>query len=152
MSPKEIDMFWENWISRFDNNVGTYITPQNKKVSKETNMIDIENTNKETALNAWMHVRDKIEYSLSKEWKTPQETLEDKVADCEDFTFLLASMFPNLGIKESRMVVGDLIFPDGVRQFHTWNEVDGRIIDATGSIEVVDMLEYDEVESWVIRA
>lgn len=150
MGVRSVNKNWDSWVERFERYNPKVITPNNSMVVSESRRIRPGSDDVDRALNAWDHVMSRIEYGLSPGWKTPQETLKYREADCEDFTFLLASLFPNLGIKESKVVVGELISPTGKSEFHTWNVVAGRVIDATGTQKDVEKLQYKEAESWRI--
>lgn len=155
--------FYRNWSKRFSNNRDKFITPNNLRVKDEAEKADLtpydDDINR--AFRLWDYSNRNYRYSLSKKWKTPQETIIDKVGDCEDFTFLLASMFPHGDIEESRIVLGEIVavMEDGKRKdfkgdvsAHTWNEVDGNIIDATTTPEQVNKFVYKEYEHFTIRS
>lgn len=148
------DTFWEEWSDRFDNSTHKFITPGHPLVVKESQKVNVKQSDSEVdrAFKVWLHVHDRIEYKLSRKWKTPEETLKSEIGDCEDVTFLMASMFSNLGIEEHSIVLGDLYFPDDSGEYHTWNVVDGVIMDATGPPEVVKTLTYDQRTRWILRS
>lgn len=145
-------VFWADWMEKFNNNTHKYITPSNGLVVKESEKVkqSVLMGDIEKAMKASDIVFENIEYKLSERWKTPKETLEEAAGDCEDVTFLLASMLPNLGIEESKIQVGRLE-TEGGHELHTWNMVDGKVIDGTGMSTMVDNTKYKPVNTWLIR-
>lgn len=137
-------IFWDDWEERLADEADKFVTPNDPVVVEEANKIDINGarTERDVALDTWRHVARRIDYELSKEWKEPRQTLQEGVADCEDLTFLIASLLPNLGVEKSFMHAGDLIFEDGDEQKHSWNVVGGMIVDATGMPEDIVGLKY----------
>lgn len=145
------ERFYSDWEDRFETETDKYITPNDTKVVRAAEKAAARiGTNKSKAMDAWQYVYDRVDYRLSKEWKEPRQTLMEGVGDCEDVTFLLASMFPNMGIDESKVVLGKLRFPDGYEEAHTWNVVDGKVIDATGSPELEAERTYIADTTWRI--
>ena len=145
---------WRRWEKRFEDEIHKFITPDDELVidmTQETGFLH-GSSDWQKAKKAWVHVYKNIDYELSLEWKEPRQTIEEGIGDCEDVTFLLASMFPNMGINESYLAIGDLEFPDGRVEEHTWNIVEGNIADATGSPEDVKGLRYHEKRKWLIRS
>lgn len=138
--------FWDEWEDRFESNSQTYITPMNEAVVSEANNIPVEENQTETqkAKEVWLHVYRTTKYSLSDVWKTPEETLEDGIGDCEDVDFLMLSILPHKGIDEAFLVIGDLVRSSGRRAAHTWVEVNGTVMDPTGRPEDVRRVSYDE--------
>lgn len=136
--------FYQGWEERFEDETETFITPTNSKVVEisETALMSGFEGQMTSARDAWQWVYTNIDYKLSKEWKTPEQTIREGIGDCEDVTFLIASMLPNMGVDESVVVLGELMFPDGRGQFHTWNEVGDMVIDGTGSMDKVKTLNY----------
>jgi len=136
--------FWIEWEDKFESDSNSYITPQHPEVEEAASVASppMGASDAEIGRAAWDYVYDKVNYKLSKEWKTPAQTLRERTGDCEDVTFLIASMLPNMGVDESKIVIGDLKFPDGREELHTWNEVGGIVIDATGSMSSAEMAEY----------
>ena len=145
---------WASWTETFNRGKEEYITPEDQLVIRESNMVDIGGCKTELckAYRAWEHVVNNVSYKDGDRWKTPHETIQTGYGDCKGFTFLLASMFPNLGINESEIYVGELVFPNGEQEFHTWNNVSGDIIDGTGNPEDVNVLEYKPFSSWKVVA
>lgn len=148
----QLEQFWDNWVERFNEHTERYVRVNNEYVLNEVSKLDINDsdTTFDKARKAWLHVYKNYSYRLSRDWKTPPETINDGEGDCEDFTFLLASMFPNVGITESFIIVGNLYYGDGTMELHTWNEVAGQTIDGTGPPDVVRQLRYDEVKRWKV--
>lgn len=153
MMNDELREFWKGWIDRFNDESTQYITPDDPTVVEFSNSIGVKpsDSGRQRAMKAWLAVFNHVDYQLSRKWYTPAETLNKADGDCEDMTFLLASIFPNIGVNPTVMAVGDITFFDGRTQQHTWNVVDGMIVDATGRPEVVDTIDYEEVKSWTIQ-
>jgi|APHM01.1.fsa_nt_gi Transglutaminase-like enzymes, putative cysteine proteases len=144
--------FYQGWQERFENESQMFVTPANstvKGVSDEALMSGQQGP-KTSARDAWNWVYNNIEYKLSKEWKTPEQTIREGIGDCEDVTFLIASMLPNMGVNESKLVLGELMFQDGSQEFHTWNIVDGMVIDGTGSMDKAESLQYNAHKTYKI--
>lgn len=137
-------------MQRFRDNVGTYITPDNEMVVNAISEVPITpyDTRKDKANKVWEYVYNEVDYKLSRKWNTPQETLALKEGDCEDVAFLSTSMFLALGMQGTKVVAGNLIFPDGRIEEHVWNVVDGMVVDATGPKRAVQGLEYDRIKAW----
>lgn len=140
------DEFWTWWRNRLTRNSTKFITPDNRYVRKELREIDLDSGSEEqTIINTWKHVHNTIEYKLSKEWKTPQETIKEGVGDCEDFTFLIASMMNNVGVEDNIIQAGKLTYPHGKESLHTWNAINGMVVDGTGMPEDIRKLKYKKV-------
>jgi transglutaminase-like putative cysteine protease len=144
--------FWPEWEQRFEAEYDQYITPQNMMVKRAVVKSDAGsvNSDKEQAKKCWQWVADNIKYKLSEKWKTPEETIFSATGDCEDVTFLIASMLARLGIDNSRIVVGYLEKEGYKPELHTWNEVNGMVIDATGEPQDIPNLEYDKEFSFTV--
>lgn len=149
-TPRNED-FWQWWANRFESNVDTYITPNNQLVSRRARRSAVGKTDKQKAMAAWRWLRRETEYELSKLWKVPSQTLRDRKGDCEDYTFLIASLLKAGGSNGHKIKIGELITPDGQRQLHTWNVVSGRVIDATGDPEDVKHVDYNTIRSYTIQ-
>jgi len=145
--------FWEGWKDRFEGSKDRYITPDNPTVVRAAEAADKGATSpEEIALNVWQYIYDNTKYKLSKEWKEPAQTLRDGIGDCEDVTFLAASMLPNMGVRNFKVVIGELIFPSGAKELHTWVEVGDMVIDPTGSPGTSPQIEYRPVQTYRINA
>lgn len=144
------DNFWEEWADRFDRETHKFITISDDLVIKEAKKVNIDNsdTRLDRAFKVWVHVHNEIDYVLSKRWKTPRHTLKEGTGDCEDVTFLLASMFPNVGVHNTEMNLGVLNFEDGRKEYHTWNTVEDTTMDATGPPHIVEQLKYVNRVRW----
>jgi len=144
--------FYDEWKARFEDNWQKYIRPESRRVRRWSrrveNMCQACDTGR--PIDAWDYVYENVEYRLSKKWKTPNETIRSGIGDCEDVTFLLASIFPAMGVDTHQIVLGEIIFPDGKSEFHTWNEYQGMVIDATGTPESTDMIQYIPEQKWEI--
>lgn len=144
--------FWRDWRSRFNDEASIYINPESPEVNMAVNEITYAGSSDEAkAKAAWDYVYENVDYRLSAEWKLPGQTLTEGEGDCEDVTFLIASMLPNMGVDESYIVLGYLIFPDGRREEHTWNEVNGKVVDATGNPDSVGKLRYTETYRYKVK-
>jgi len=145
--------FWHQWNERFLTEQDTFITPEAPAVTEAvTTAIDnmaLPPTTK--AMRIWDHVDSIRDYKLSKEWKTPTETINEPTADCEDVTFLIASMLSAAGVSQHEIHTGYLVFPDGTPEAHTWNVVQGDIIDGTGRPGAVQEYRYDTVTRFTIN-
>lgn len=143
---------WPDWEERFSDEYNDYITPNNPTVVRAVNESDAlqRNTPQGMAESCWQWVITNTEYKISKEWKTPEETINSGVGDCEDVTFLIASMVASLGVSGSKVVAGYLTKPNGEPEPHTWNVVDGMIVDATGSPSDVQNIRYDREFAYTI--
>lgn len=137
-------IFWSKWINKFEDSDGKYITPGEEMVVHEARSISFDESNgkEDIARTVWSHVHKEIKYNLSKEWKPPAQTLVERVGDCEDMVFLMISIFPNVGIENPKMVIGSMERPDGRGGFHVWVEVDGIVMDPTGTPESIEDIEY----------
>jgi len=138
------ERFWIEWEDRFESESNKFITPRHPEVEEAAAVASptMEASDGEKAVACQEYVFENIEYSLSKKWKTPAETLSSGVGDCEDVTFLIASMLPNMGVNESEIAIGDLVFPNGDVETHTWNIVEGVVADGTGSKETTEVVSY----------
>jgi predicted transglutaminase-like cysteine proteinase len=145
--------FWNNWIDRFQKNSDKYITPGAVSVAQFMEKIDTSqyNSANDMAMKMWELVNDEIDYRLSKVWKTPRQTITDSIGDCEDMTFLLATMFVRQGISNHEIAIGNIKGAAGREEMHTWNRVNGDIIDGTTTPKSVQRIEYEEVHSWTIK-
>lgn len=145
--------FWKIWKDRFEDEKSLFITPNKPSVSQAAERASRRGLNrKRTAMNIWDYIYNNVDYVLSKRWKTPAETLRESTGDCEDVTFLTASMLVSLGVDDFTIEIGELIYPDGRVELHTWVEVDGLVIDATGRPRREAGLGYRSVQSYRIAA
>ena len=145
--------FWKTWKDRFEDERSLFITPNNPSVSQAADRASRRGlSRKETAMDVWEYIYDNVDYILSKRWKTPAETLRERTGDCEDVTFLAASMLVSLGIDDFTIEIGELIYPDGRVELHTWVEVDDLVVDPTGSPRKNPVLKYRSVQSYRINA
>jgi transglutaminase-like putative cysteine protease len=146
------ERFFSEWKQRFEGNWQKYIKPDDRRVEQwarvaEPGFGDAE----EIAVTTHSYVYNKTDYKLSKKWKTPRETIRSKIGDCEDFTFLISSMLPNMGVESHELHLGKIEFPDGSEDYHTWNEVGGVVVDATGSREAIKRIQYKTDTKWTIE-
>lgn len=143
--------FWVDWFERFEEEHEQYITPKNKAVGQELRKVKTPKWGETVSKRIWLRVYDTIEYRLSREWKTPEETIEEGVGDCEDVTFLIASMAAAAGISDNYVQAGYLIFPDGQSELHTWNLIGGKVMDGTGKPSTVRKLRYQPVRTYRVE-
>lgn len=141
----EDQSFWDEWEDRFSSNVGSLVTPQNKCVIEVANSIGFGGLGSvDTQVDkAWSWIHKNIDYKLSKEWKSPSDTISEGVGDCEDMDFLFLSMVPWAGVMEADLVIGNFV-SDDQRGAHTWVEVNGRVVDPTTNTLSVDPQNYNE--------
>lgn len=143
--------FWDWWSGRFVSNQDRFITPMDSSVDKQVSKVQsVGKSDMELINDTWDHVRRLTIYKLSKEWKTPAETISEGVGDCEDFSFLVTSMLSALGMK-SKLQVGWLERNNGRRGEHVWAESNGRVIDATGTQESIEGMKYTPTRTFVIE-
>ncbi|MBI5539675.1 MAG: transglutaminase domain-containing protein [Bacteroidia bacterium] len=100
-----------------------YITPSNKDVIAIVHQLSgnqIESCFNYVSLNI-EYVIDKQQYGFDEYWAFPEETISRRMGDCEDTSFLLASLLLASGINQNyiRVVIGFLH-----RKGHAWVEVD----------------------------
>ena len=138
-------MFFQWWSDRLNNNIGTYITPNSNEVRAFSKKIDASGDTHTNVINTWGTVRNNIQYKLSKKWKTPNETLSSGDGDCEDYTFLLCSLFPLVGVKEAKIHAGNLVGNKNNNEYHAWAEVNGMVVDATTTPTHAKELTYEPV-------
>lgn len=144
--------FWIEWDDKFDSQPDRWITPNDSLVMGEVESVDVDQSlpDREKALRVWNHVRQITEYKLSKEWKEPRQTIIESTGDCEDYCFLIPSMLANMGVEECKLTVGFLERPHR-RQAHVWNVVDGMVVDATGTPDVVKGMDYIKRREWNLK-
>lgn len=141
------------WHDRLQNSLKKYITPNNIDVASFANSIDTvdDSSPYQYAESAWVAVRNDVSYKLSKKWKTPVETLHDKTGDCEDYTFLLCSIFPHLNIKTAKIHAGNLKGNQEKNIYHAWCTVGGNVVDATTTPSHAKELTYEPVTTTTLH-
>ena len=79
--------------------------------------------------------RPKLSFAPLDFWKLPNETLRDNVGDCEDSSFLTASLMRAAGASTSEVyaVIGTVEI-SGMHYGHAWVEYDGKILETTYDI------------------
>lgn len=136
--------FWSDWVDKFKTQADSLITPNNSYVQNHASKVSItpamDSPQKVTQI--WHYIAEEIRYKLSKEWKTPEETLTSRIGDCEDVDFLFISMLPHHGITTCNLQIGYLTYPDKSREAHTWVKHNGRIIDPTAFPQELDGNRY----------
>jgi len=146
------DDFWSRWRGRFVGNHHKYITPENELVRQVSEKAKDENILDEPHVQAWKYVAETVRYRLSKEWKTPQETIVERTGDCEDVDFLVASMLPHFGINKFKLKIGYLNKSSGSREAHTWLVVGGEVVDPTAMPEQIVEHGYEPIKEITINA
>lgn len=135
--------FWDNWESKFNLNGKRYLDPDEQKVRHTVEHLNIAENRSDIEvardISDWISSNHK--YELTKRWRKPEDTLEEGVGDCEDYTFLLASILPHFGIKKFDIVAGDARY-SGNSEFHVWMELDGEVIDPTASSLQSETVQY----------
>lgn len=144
---------WDRWERRFSRDYHKYITPNDRLVEHSAGVIDVDSNDPigTKARETWLYVNDTISYKLSRRWKKPRQTIYHRSGDCEDITFLMASLLPNVGVHSSEIVIGVLETPYGRREEHAWNRVEGKTIDATTSPRIAADMTYHERSSWTLK-
>ena len=145
--------FWIEWTNKFEESADTLITPDNMDVMDEFNAAGTseDETPLQNKLTLWNHVHELIQYTVTDEWQTPAQTLERGKGDCEDYSFLMASLLEYLDPDENCIQVGYMDYPDGRTEEHVWNMADGLLIDATGSPDAVGSMGYRPVREFQIE-
>ncbi len=143
--------FYDEWAERFETEWRSYIRPSDPKVEKWSGIAvrGDKMSDEEKAERVWMYVYNNVEYDLSEKWKSPRETINSRKGDCEDVTFLIASMLPNVGVEKSYVVLGSLKI-NGEKEYHTWNKVGDMVIDGTGGKDAVKSQTYTPEKKWEI--
>jgi len=144
--------FYDDWAERFETEWEQYVRPGDRRVKKWANMA-VKDKNKPVehkAERAWMYVYNNVDYTLSKKWKSPRETINSRDGDCEDVTFLIASMLPNAGVEESKVAVGEIKHGEKT-EYHTWNIVNGKVLDGTGGKDAISNQEYIPEKTWDVK-
>lgn len=136
--------FWDKWDRKFSFGSERYIKPFNTTVKETAESLNISEGQTDvdiaTDISDWIH--NHHEYKLSKRWKRPEATVREGSGDCEDYTFLLASILPHYGINEFSIVTGEAQIADK-GEFHVWLEIDGNVIDPTASKSQQENVEYE---------
>lgn len=151
------ERFWDTWKDRFLDNAEDYITPNEPAVKAAVSNAGVcssddgdENSKDLKVDLIWSYIYEEIDYKLSEEWKEPKETLNDGIGDCEDVSFLAASMMLRAGIDGFDYVIG-YMEKTGPEQKHTWLEVDGRVVDPTSPLDGNGGMKYTAEERFVIK-
>lgn len=144
--------FWDNWESRFSMNSHKYIKPQQPEVADLVGSLNVMSN--QTDIGIARDISDWIagnhEYNLTKRWRKPEDTINEGMGDCEDFTFLLASILPHYGVTDFSVVAGDAI-SDGYKELHVWLEIDGEVIDPTATSLQAEDVEYQSEITFDIK-
>lgn len=125
--------FWADWEERFKNEAKQLITPDATAVRESASKITTTPSlsTQQRVDRVWRYIAENVSYKLSAEWKTPSETLAERIGDCEDVDFLFMSLAPHHGINRMELHIGYLSYPDKTREAHTWVVVGGEVIDPT---------------------
>lgn len=144
--------FWSDWVERFENERDVIITPDNPAVLRYAKKIGASRMGKNfsNVEKIWQRVYDDVEYKLTWEWSTPENTLFVGFGDCEDLSFLISSLLPHIGYDEFKFEIGYLKGMGVDNEEHVWLKVDGEIVDATGQPGNPDNYEYNPVNTWTV--
>lgn len=145
--------FWSDWIDRFEDEKEVIITPDNPAVLRYAKKIGLDRGSDSWSdvTDLWQRVYDDIEYKLTWEWSTPENTLFVGFGDCEDLSFLLSSLLPHAGFNEFEFEIGYLNGQGVDDEEHVWLKVDGNIVDATGPPGNPEHYDYDPIQSWTLK-
>ena len=150
-APPEDKGFWTYWSDRFLSGHHTYITPRDPAVIDATTDATTNTSSAyNTGLSVWDWVAQHTTYTLSKDWKQPAQTITEGKADCEDVTFLIASMMLAAGYQDTDIAIGYLVYPDGTAELHTWNTIAQEPVDGTGTPGNIDQYTYDTVATFTL--
>lgn len=146
------EYFWEKWKDRFMRNHEIYITPSEPSVKAAVRNADVcSDCDSDEKVDAvWEYVYENIDYKLTKEWQEPKETLKIGTGDCEDVSFLAASMLLASGVDKIKFAIGDMDTVDNGEK-HTWLELDGRIIDPTIGVDQNGKTNYNPEEEFMLE-
>ena len=145
--------FWIEWERKFLGSSGNpWIVPGNPSVKNAAKRAVKPSsvTESEMVDDVWRWVDKNIKYKLTKEWQRPPELLITKVGDCEDMSFLIASMLHSLGVEESKLLTGYVVRPSGKKMPHVWNEVNGEFIDGTVPHDNTRGIVYEVMDEYEI--
>lgn len=135
--------FWDNWETKFQMGYNKYIAPDDSMVATQAEKLNISDsqTHIDIAKDISSWIARNHDYNLSKRWKTPAATIKERVGDCEDYTFLLASLLPHYGVTEFTIHAGNAD-SEGFSEMHVWLEIDGEVIDPTANALQVTGIDY----------
>lgn len=146
--------FWIEWQRKFENNADSVWIVPNDRTVKEVRKKSISNSSRtptQKANDIWEWVDKNIDYNLRKEWQVPRELIASGSGDCEDISFLIASVLHGAGVKNSKIGIGYVVGPQGREEPHVWNVVDGRIVDGTLPPNFEGQLQYKVIEEYTIK-
>jgi len=136
--------FWDKWESKMMVNNRKYISPDSPDVKQLADGMNILTGQNDIGIardvSDW--IASNYDYKLEKKWRRPRQTIIDQMGDCEDFTFLLASLLPHFGVDEFTIVAGDAI-TGNLSELHVWLEIDGEVIDPTASALQAEHVRYN---------
>lgn len=147
-----VDRFWRDWDQKFKRGYSRYINPDHELVKEEAERLNINPalTDIEIANKLWNYILEEYEYKLEKRWRPPQDTIREGTGDCEDYCFLIGSLFPNFGVNEFKIIAGEAKYQNK-SEFHVWMKVDGEIIDPTAEKWKVKELNYSPELTYNIK-
>lgn len=146
------EYFWDKWEEKFLSGIDEYITPTAKPVKAAVANAGIceECPKEKVAKDVWEYVHSVVGYKLSEEWKTPEQTLKEGKGDCEDVSFLAASMLIRSGISGFDFVIGYMDKTDNGEK-HTWLEVGDLVVDPTTGVGENGDIEYTAEKKFELR-
>ena len=146
--------FWIEWQRKFENNADSvWIVPNNRKVSgvRKKAISNSSRTPKQKANDIWRWVYNNIDYQLRKKWQEPEVLIASGSGDCEDISFLIASVLHGSGVQQSKIGIGYILGPQGRQEPHVWNVVDGQIVDGTLPPDFEGEISYKVIEEYTIK-
>jgi len=146
------EYFWDKWEDKFMGNFNDYITPSEPAVKAAIRNAGVcsKCDREQKVTDVWEYVYESVDYELTKEWKTPKETLDSGTGDCEDVCFLAASMLIQSEVSGFDFVIGEMN-GTGDKEKHTWLDVDGRIVDPTNGVGENENMEYTPEKRFTIK-
>ena len=138
-----VNRFWADWDQKFKRTHRQYINPDAPSVEQEAERLAIsENqTDVQIAHDLWDYILEGYDYNLTKRWRHPEDTIHERIGDCEDYCFLIGSLLPHFGVHKFTIVAGKAVYQKK-GEFHVWMRVGGEIIDPTAEKWKVSELDY----------
>jgi hypothetical protein len=102
-------------------------------------------------LSIWMSATLRYQYDKEEIWKTPEQTVNDKGGDCEDFAFLSKHILEDLNYKNVKVIIlrnrkykmlghAICIFREKDR---TWGIMNNQFYDTTKEKDLPNMLKAE---------
>jgi len=118
--------------------ISRWVTPDDSLVMELASTIkSTNNTGKALELYCIVTSMDYIE-DCGDYWQTPEETIIRGAGDCEDFTFLLASLFIAAGLEKPAVMFGS--YNEGG---HAWVEWNNKAFESTNFAFPFPTSRYD---------